>query len=86
MTEETGMIPLPPELQEQLEKQAHSGISYSRPRAPGVGMRRIYWQRLFNGIPVDPDALAEAIIAKVGEQEVQLDLDGHKFLIRAEET
>lgn len=79
MTEER----LPPELEERIERNIRSGITYSADRHHRpLLITRIHWRRQFNDIPADPDALAEAIIRKVGEQEMSLDLDGQEYVIR----
>jgi hypothetical protein len=70
---------LPPEIEETLAQDLRDGIFFKMSRHE-PGQRRkateIHWR------PGDRNALAEAIIAKVQEQDVLLDLNGHAYWIR----
>jgi hypothetical protein len=71
---------LPPELEERIDRSIRSGVSFSMGRH--LGVTAIHWHREFGGNPADPNPLAEAILDKVGTQEMPLDLDGHQYFIR----
>jgi hypothetical protein len=72
MTMETEQ--LPPHIEDLLRRQERNGVyTTHRPRGRITG---IFWR------PGDPNILAQQIISYVGDEEITLTLDGHKFLIR----
>ena len=70
------------EEEESIRQSARDGILFSMNRNLRK-MTGIRWVRSgFVGIPADRNALAEVIIKDVGTEEMPLDLDGNKYLIR----
>jgi hypothetical protein len=70
---------LPPEIQQAIEEGIRDGIFYKlTPIKEGERHRvlEINWR------PGDPNPLAQAIIEKVGDEDMPLNLDGHRYWIR----
>jgi hypothetical protein len=69
------MQQLPQELEEMITRQWREGVYLNVERRRHL-VTGINWRRS------DPNVVAEMILNHVGEEEMPLILDGHKFMIR----
>lgn len=74
---------LPPEVEEKIAQSYRNGVMLAVDRETRE-VTEIRWIRHFHPErpPADPNALAEAILKHVTSDELPLEIDGHKYLIR----
>jgi hypothetical protein len=65
---------LPKEIEEMITRQWREGVYTTRDRFRGL--TGISWR------PGDPNAVVQMILNHVGEEEIPLILDGHRFMVR----